>query len=387
MDTIFQTNDDFNFNNLKLTKPTQIPGGNYFIKCSIDDKPLYIQPPKCNIKQGILKAGKRFYTDLLFDNINDDYIRWMENLVNHCQHSLFKNREEWFDGNMEMHEIENYFTSPVKPFKSGKYYLTRVNISSNLGNISTTIYDEDENVVHPDNINENSTVITILEVSGIKCTATCFQLEFNTKQLLLLKPIKMFEKCIIKMKVNQMNNVTETNPVNDCNETNDGNEVNATNDVCETNIINDSNENNLVVNTDLPINQQPEIINNENLDLDLDLNMNKPEIVIEQTNEEHHIPQISTDAMIEEITFNVEDLPLNDNANDNIKLKQRNDIYYEMYREARRKSKSARDLALSTYLEAKRIKNTYMLSDIDDSDSDNDSDNTSDDKNIYDSTE
>jgi hypothetical protein len=39
-----------------------------------------------------------------------------------------------------------------------------------------------------------------------------------------------------------------------------------------------------------------------------------------------------------------------------------------MYREARRKAKKARDLALSSYLEAKRIKNTYMLNDIEDSD-------------------
>ena len=38
-----------------------------------------------------------------------------------------------------------------------------------------------------------------------------------------------------------------------------------------------------------------------------------------------------------------------------------------MYKEARRKAKMARDLALSSYLEAKRIKNTYMLDDIEDS--------------------
>jgi DNA-directed RNA polymerase specialized sigma24 family protein len=38
-----------------------------------------------------------------------------------------------------------------------------------------------------------------------------------------------------------------------------------------------------------------------------------------------------------------------------------------MYREARRKAKIARNLALSSYLDAKRIKNTYMLEDIDDS--------------------
>jgi len=43
-----------------------------------------------------------------------------------------------------------------------------------------------------------------------------------------------------------------------------------------------------------------------------------------------------------------------------------------MYREARRKAKIARDLALSSYLEVKRIKNTYMLDDLKDSDDDSD---------------
>ena len=60
-----------------------------------------------------------------------------------------------------------------------------------------------------------------------------------------------------------------------------------------------------------------------------------------------------------------------------VSIKQRNDVYYKMYHEAREKAKIARDLALSAYLEAKRIKNTYMLDDIIDS-SDSESESGSD---------
>ena len=45
-------------------------------------------------------------------------------------------------------------------------------------------------------------------------------------------------------------------------------------------------------------------------------------------------------------------------------LKDRNEVYYEMYKEAMKKAKIAKDLALSSYLEAKRIKNMYMLEDL-----------------------
>ena len=74
---------------------------------------------------------------------------------------------------------------------------------------------------------------------------------------------------------------------------------------------------------------------------------------------------------MEEVEFHLEDL----NDSETIVIKNRNNVYYEMYKEARKKAKIARDLALSTYLEAKRIKNTYMLENLDDeSDDENESD-------------
>ena len=51
-----------------------------------------------------------------------------------------------------------------------------------------------------------------------------------------------------------------------------------------------------------------------------------------------------------------------------IHLKEKTEVYYQMYKEARQKAKLAKSLALSSYLEARRIKNLYMLEDIDDSD-------------------
>ena len=44
-----------------------------------------------------------------------------------------------------------------------------------------------------------------------------------------------------------------------------------------------------------------------------------------------------------------------------MQLKPRTDVYFEMYQNAKRKAKIARDIALNAYLEAKQIKNTYLL--------------------------
>ena len=74
--------------------------------------------------------------------------------------------------------------------------------------------------------------------------------------------------------------------------------------------------------------------------------------------------------ILKEIDFNLEEIP----AEDSFVLKKRNDVYYEMYREAMRKAKMAKEMAVSSYLEAKRIKNIYMLEDLSDEESDEDED-------------
>lgn len=354
MQNIFDTTDEFDFEKLSLSKPISIPGGNFFIKFSINNSNLYIQPPKCKTKQGIIKAGKRIYSDLMFTNENDQFIRWMENLENHCQEYIYKNKAQWFEGDLEQHDIENYFTSPMKLYKSGKYYTLRTNISTILGKPVLKIYDEDENELDIEKINDDMDIVTILEIQGIKCSTRSFQIEIEIKQMMTLKPVNLFEKCIIKPKVTQQkkeeeteNIILEREPENVLleKELDTNNEIK----IDTSDIVNDTNENENI----------PDIIDEETT-LDKETTDESINDVIE--NEE--IPETFDNNEMQEVNFNLEELP----ENETIQIKKRNDVYYEMYREARRKAKIARDLALSSYLEAKQIKNTYMLDDIKDSD-------------------
>ena len=54
---------------------------------------------------------------------------------------------------------------------------------------------------------------------------------------------------------------------------------------------------------------------------------------------------------------------------ESMKLKKRDDVYYKMYKEAKRKARIARDFAIASYLEAKQIKHNFLdKSDISDDD-------------------
>ena len=142
MNAINEPNDNFPFDKLALTSPIAMSGGNHFMKFLLNDKPVYIQPPNCKLKQGIIKTGKRSYCDLMFTNENEKFIRWMENLEMFSRKYIYSHRAKWFETDLEEHDIENSFTSSLKIFISGKYYISRINVQTILGKTTLKIYDE-----------------------------------------------------------------------------------------------------------------------------------------------------------------------------------------------------------------------------------------------------
>jgi hypothetical protein len=62
MEGIYEPNDHFPFSQIQFISPTSVAGGNYFIRClNGKQQPIYIQPPKCSSKGGIVKTGQRMY--------------------------------------------------------------------------------------------------------------------------------------------------------------------------------------------------------------------------------------------------------------------------------------------------------------------------------------
>jgi hypothetical protein len=350
MQGIYAPNDSFIFDKISLLSPVN-QSGNYFIRFRVNDNPLYIQPPKCKTKQGIFKSGKKIYCDLLYTNENEQYIRWVENLELYCRKIMFENREKWFETNLDENDIETYFTSPFKVVKSGKFYLTRVNVPSILGNCSLKAYNEDENEIDIESIKENMEVMTVLEVQGIKCSARNFQIEMEIKQIMLLNDRNLFEKCIFHMKeTSNIANIVET-----ANENYKAPLV--------YNKIKDLEEKVNEIKEDFSQEQEYDLSKSDNLDAET-VNIETPVL---ETKEPDILPiqntpevEINNDGVIE-VEFDLDKL----NSSEFVEIKEQKDIYYEMYVEAKRKAKIARDLAISSYLEAKRIKNIYMIQDTD----------------------
>ena len=410
MQTIYRGNktfQQFDFQQISMNSPIRVGNGNYFMKYKANDQSLYVQPPQCLTKQGVISVSKKHYIDLLFTNEDADFIQWMEKLEETTVNYIYTNRVKWFDGDMEKDDIENYFSSPFRIFRSGKYYILRVGIATTLGLPAIKVYDSDENEVSVDDINDTTQLMCILEIKGVKCGTRNFQIELETKQLMIVKPSNPFDKCLFKV------DNTATTDAHEKSELSakrfDEEEV----DTVEQSVTlgDDKEELPEVLHTDneevfVETIDEPVIINTENIDtlhedipeVPLDISYNLGITDEQEQIETHKIDEPSDISQndisdventesrqslgeqleimeepfetmsneMEEVTFPLESLE----KAEPIQLKERNDIYYEMYYEARRKAKMAKEIALNCYLEARNIKNTHMLNDLPESDSD-----------------
>jgi len=399
MDNIIEPTINYDFSNLYLGPPSTLAGGTYFTKIMYsNNKLLYIQTPKSLTKQGFVKSGKKIFTDLMFDNNDTVFVNWIENLETKCQELLFSKGETWFQTKLEKDDIESAFTSALKIYKSGKYYLLRVNVKPNI-----KIFNESNNVVSLEEITTDKNIISILEIQGIKFTSRNFQIEIELKQSLIVSPDPFLDGFFIKKPATISNQVStppvlsnlivepikneviiknnigkqekdkekeeekETmsinldefikSSVNDINNVS-GTTVNAVNLTEVDPFINDNNNDNNNNNNDK--NDLPEkikgISDSENIALeieDLDLDMNKDLEVNEDPN------------LLKEVNFNSSLV----NSLDTFTLKKPNQVYQEILNKAREKAREAKKQALQAYLELKEIKKTYMIDDMDDSDS------------------
>jgi hypothetical protein len=366
MNNIIEPNNNFDFDHLSLAHPTGVQGGAYFTKILHNNKSLYIQTPKCLTRQGFVKSGKKYYSDLMFDNNAADIINWFECLEERCQKLIYEKADTWFQNALEMTDVESAFNSIIRIYKSGKYYLVRANIKNSVNHEPIIkIYDENERVLKMEDITTETNIISILEIQGIKFTSRNFQIEIELKQMMVLNDEIVFDNCLIK--TSKSENVKQDVQKDD--------HYSEKNKIDIIDVITDKENGNNLENDN--INTFIEGIEKDLEQSDISkLDLEKSELSNKDTEEKDLDPINILD--IQDLNVeNLEDDPdelkeveltVDTNLDNSITLKKPNQVYFELYKKARDKAKMAKKAAIIAYLEAKNIKKTYMIENIDSSD-------------------
>jgi hypothetical protein len=382
MDNIIEPNETFDFTKLSLAHPSGIQGGAYFTKIEYNKKPLYIQTCKSQTRQGFVKTGKKYYCDLMFDKNSEGLINWFENLEERCQKLIFERRDTWFQNSLEENDIESAFNSTIRVYKSGKYYLVRTNIKNNHNNTpSIKIYNEKETHMTMEEINNETNIISILEIQGIKFTSRNFQIEIELKQIMVLDNEPLFDNCLIKTSKNYHVKPLEEDLKTD--------ELKIEDIKLDDNKIDDNNLEEFKIED---INQEGILDELEPIDISVEplvkakLPLVKAKLPLVKEDAklgepvEKNEENINLDFVFEDLNEDIEEnsdelkevnnvgLSL-ENTLETMQLKKPNQVYFELYKEARKKAKEAKRCAILAYLEAKNIKKTYMLDNLNDSDS------------------
>ena len=209
--SINTADDTFKFINLELLPPIKYQSGSHFTKILFNGELLRIQTPKCNTKNGVVKHGKKTICDLIFDKSTEEFLFWIENLEAKCHQLIYEKSNDWFDTDLELHDIESSFNSLIKPYKYGKCYSIRSEVKSTpAGKLAIQVYHDNENDATIEDLTIETDIIAILEIEGIKFNSkNFFQLELNLSQIMIISPPveKMPNKCLIKKEMINTYNV------------------------------------------------------------------------------------------------------------------------------------------------------------------------------------
>jgi hypothetical protein len=419
---IYEPDTSFEYDKITLANPQPIQGGSYITKITMDnDKPMYVQFPKCCTKQAIVTTKRGKYCDLMYERErHEELIQWIENLESMCQDKLDEKKSLWFTSDLSRDDIGHLMSPIARLFKSGKYLLIRTHIHTDkhTGLDKCMAYDEDQVNVNISTIEPDRDIIPLVLIDGIRYSSRSFEINIKLTQFMAIdKKVELLNTCMIKRKktdktedvslpvVASDNHVLTTTPTTDDMEpvinkdeldTSTPVDDNVVSEIENTDIGYDTDEDNSIDPTkhlekldvcsglDTSIETEvntPQTSSNEeqNQKNNLAPNPEKPSIKDNLSNDtnpspsslesrdlgnlDKHEHNLEIDTL-EEISLEPDDL------SESITLKKPNEVYYEIYRTARQKAKHMRQVAVEAYLEAKQIKSQYMLSDIDDSDDD-----------------
>ena len=365
---------DYPFEDITIKTPKALQGGTYCAKLELDDEPIIIQTPKCKTKNGIHKTAKQIYCDLLLTQDNSEFIDWLSKFQEKVRELIIEKSDNWFHEPISLDEIEYNWNNSIRTYKS-KNYLIRSFVHKNkrLNKIGLQIYDSDEKEVSLDDIDSSKDVICIIEIIGLKFSNQSFSLEICLRQIMVMNNKPIFNKCLIKTEKSK-HTVTSNNKLDDNsvepptpseeveiitdNSNLEGGDVDdaSTTDI---NLENTNTEETNIEETTLETSNVDTILDNI-VDNTSNVSQNKETDIKDLSNEKDNNKYLKKNDNLEEIELKIDDT-------DTINIKEPNEVYLDIYKAARKSAKAKKNEAIKAYLEAKRIKELYMLDIVDSS--------------------
>lgn len=161
--------DELDFKKINYNKPEK-QGIIYYSSINYDNKPFYLQTPKMSCKNGFQDVLDSKNSLLDLEPINMDY-SFYDSLLTLDEKNVkntFDNNKEWFGKNIPLEIIDNMYKRNNKPVKKDSKPNFSFKIPLMKQKVQCQIYDQKRICVDFEKIQENTEVVLILHVKGLK---------------------------------------------------------------------------------------------------------------------------------------------------------------------------------------------------------------------------
>ena len=266
----------------------------------------------------------------------------------------------------------------MRSYRSGKNILIRTHIK----NSRCVVFDENERTINLEDLKSDDYIIPLINIDGIKFTSKDFRIEIYLTQIMVLIPQDEFEKnCLIKIEnkidknksqinnnnLEQIDKIENIENILDYSKDNSNNSNNSNTSNTSNNNVNlkGSLEKDSLEKSSL---EKDSLENNSSENSSLEKDALEKDSLENSSLEKKSLEKIESEKDINNLQ--VVDLDILDisDISESVDLKKPNEVYYEIYKSAKKKAKELRQNSIQAYLEAKNIKIKYGLDELEDSD-------------------
>jgi hypothetical protein len=182
--------EDIDVNEINFSKPEKI-GTSYFgsISYGTELKPLYVQTPRLKslINLCDIQDKKNPHIDVEVPNGNYDIYDFFLNLDDSCIKTTYKKSQEWFGKELPLESVDDMFKRTTKPFKKNQNPVMRFKLPVVKNKIQCGVYNQQRVFLDMNDIKENSEVILVLHLRGLKVLKQNFYFDCYVSQIKLFQ--------------------------------------------------------------------------------------------------------------------------------------------------------------------------------------------------------
>ena len=191
MNSSIRKYEDIDVKDMIYNSPVKI-GSSYYASIGYGEncEPLYIQTPKIKSLHNLehIKGKSNPYLEVEIPNGKYDIYDFFLNMDDQNMKTTFKNSKSWFKKELPLEAIDDMYKRTVQPVKKHQNPKLKFRLPVIKNKIVCNVYNQQRVYVDLEDIKEDSDIILILHIRGLKILKQYFYCDCYISQIKVFQP-------------------------------------------------------------------------------------------------------------------------------------------------------------------------------------------------------